>query len=127
MQVATAAVETGATRQLGEESPMLLPPENHVRFPVPPTAFADQGNRQQFCVTTARFGARTVERGGDGRIQVTHQDVHPGAKFLEIGYHANVLGLGESAFTSLSYQTERALSTITFLAHRTSTSSYLND
>ena len=78
---------------------MLLPPGDAFSFAVPATPFADQGDRQQFRVTTGWFGTRTGKEGGQWGIQVAGQHVHPRAKVLEIGYHQSILGLGVSEFT----------------------------
>jgi hypothetical protein len=52
LQLSTAAIEARATRQTGKEIAMRLPRGNEVRFLVPTTTFAHDGDSQQFGIAT---------------------------------------------------------------------------
>jgi len=63
---------------------MCLP---EVGFLVPPAPFAHEGNGQQFGITTGGNWSQSGKLGGEGRVGIADEDVHPGAEIGKVGYH----------------------------------------
>ena len=90
-QVAPTPVEPALRGDVGKQVSMLLPVAEHFRLLIPPSALTDQGHRDQLAITTDRCRARPFEQRSDLLPDVVHDNVHPQAEIIEIGYHVPVL------------------------------------
>jgi hypothetical protein len=102
-QIASSTIISALGRYVRKKMSIFLPTAKHLRFHVPPPALTYQGHRYQLAITTFRFWSWPFELWRNLFPNIIHNDKHPGAKILKIGYHFLVLLCGGLCLETISY------------------------
>lgn len=84
-EIAPSAVEAAAFREHGEEVGIIGKGGNELGFVIPAPALADQDQRDQFAITTVRWG--TGPHRGMGEQEIIDEDVDSETEVGKAGYH----------------------------------------